>query len=245
MNNHDLHQFCFVLLKAHPILPPLEARSRRFRVIALKIISKLLVSFLLQRRLQFADVLAQGGGLLFMFTDLLILSVDNISSIVLHRLEVWELLSVRVDPPKLYRLLLLTLIKILKDSFPVSSRYFMVVSECTERMIVLPQGPLVPGCHQMCSWFLIPLVLLVLGGEFFEPSKGIFAKPVSQLSQDLITPCLSCFVSFDLVSPSIERVLLNPQYILFEKLCILLLPDRANGLSLNLGLLRLSKTFIL
>jgi len=138
VDNHHLHQFCLVLLQAHPIFPPLEARSRRFRVIALKVISQLLVGLLLQRCLEVIDVLAQSGSLLFMFTNLLILSIYNIGSVVLHRLEVRELLTVCVDSPQLDSLLLLTLVKVLKDTFPVSPCYFMMMSECTECLIMFP-----------------------------------------------------------------------------------------------------------
>jgi hypothetical protein len=138
VGNHHLHQFCLVLLKANPVFPQLEARSRRFRVISLKVISQLLVGLLLQRCLEVIDVLAQSGSFLFMFTNLLILHIYHISSVVLHLLEVRELLNVCIDSPQLDSLLLLTLIKILEDAFPVSPCYFMMVSECAECMIMSP-----------------------------------------------------------------------------------------------------------
>ena len=88
-------------------------------------------------------------------------------------------------------------------------------------------------------------MLFSLGSEFLEPSKGLFTKPVPHLSQYLITTELPGSVSLHLISPSIERVLLHSQYILFEKLIILLLFDGAHSLSLNFGLLSLGHTFIL
>ena len=245
MVNHHLHQLCLVLLKTDPIFPPLEAGRRRFRVIALKVISKLLVRLPLQRCLEVIDVLAQSNSFLFMFTNLLILHIDHISSVILQLLEVWELLHVCVDSPQLYGLLLLALIKILKDPFPVSPCYFMMVSVRTECMIMLSQDPLVPGSYQMCSWFFISLVLFSLSSKFLEPSKGIFTKPVPHLAQDLITAQLANSVSLYLISPSIERVLLHSQYILFEQFVILFLFDGAYCLSLNFGLLSLGQTFIL
>jgi hypothetical protein len=78
MMNHRLHHFCFVLLKADPVFPPLKAGSRRLRVITLKVISELLVSLPLHRCLQVIDVLAQRVSGLLMFSNLLILNLYNI-----------------------------------------------------------------------------------------------------------------------------------------------------------------------
>ena len=78
MINHRFHHFCFVLLKADPVFPPLKAGSRRFRVIALKVISELLVRLLLHGYLEVIDVLVQRVSCLFMFTNLLILNLYNI-----------------------------------------------------------------------------------------------------------------------------------------------------------------------
>ena len=97
--DHNLHQFGLVLLKPDPILPPLEARSCGFRVIALKVISKLLVSSSLQSCLEIINMLTHCDSLLFMLTNFLILGIYYISSLVLHRLEDGELLSMCIDPP--------------------------------------------------------------------------------------------------------------------------------------------------
>ena len=97
----------------------------------------------------------------------------------------------------------------------------------------------------MLGRFFISFMLFSRSGEFLEPSKGLFTKPVPHLSQDLITTELSSSVTLNLISPSIERVLLNSQYILFEKLGILFLFDGAYSLSLNFGLLSLGMTFVL
>lgn len=97
--DHDLHQFGLVLLKPDPILPPLEARSCGFRVIALKVISKLLVSSSLQSCLEIINMLTHSDSLLFMLTNFLILGIYYISGLVLHRLEDGELLSMCINPP--------------------------------------------------------------------------------------------------------------------------------------------------
>ena len=68
-------------------------------------------------------------------------------------------------------------------------------------------------------------MLFSRSSEYFEPRKGLFTKPVPHLSQDLITTELPSSVSLNLISPSIERVLLNSQYILVEKPSILFLFD--------------------
>ena len=88
VKNHRFHHFCLVLLKADPIFPPLKAGSCRFRIIALKVISKLFVGLLLHRCLKVIDVLVQRVRCLFMLTNLLILHIYHIRCVVLHLLEV-------------------------------------------------------------------------------------------------------------------------------------------------------------
>lgn len=86
VSDHRFHHFGFVFLEADPIFPPFEARSCRFRVIALQVISELLVSLLLQRGLEVTDVFAQGVSLMFVLADLLILDIYYVCGVVLHLL---------------------------------------------------------------------------------------------------------------------------------------------------------------